>query len=210
VAQLQHPHIAQVYVAETIENRPYFVMEYVDGGALSGRIDGEPWPPRDAAKLIAKLAEAIEFSHQQGIIHRDLKPANVLLTQSGEPKIADFGLAKFLDADSSSTKTGDILGTPSYMAPEQAGGVVKNIGPGCDVYALGAIFYELLTGRPPFRTLDPCVPVAVRPACGFTCSTEGTRQTRFPRRGGGEQHHPAVGGVDRRRMETDPGDAHSR
>jgi len=155
VARLQHPHIAQVYVAETIENRPYFVMEFVDGGTLAGRIDGEPWPPRDAAELIAKLAEAIEFSHRHGIIHRDLKPGNVLLTASGEPKIADFGLAKFLDADGSSTKTGDILGTPSYMAPEQAGGVVKNIGPGCDVYALGAILYELLTGRPPFRTPDP-------------------------------------------------------
>eukprot|EP00913_Durusdinium_trenchii_P008826 g8292.t1 len=161
VALLQHPHIAQVFLAETIENRPYFVMEYVDGGPLSRAIEGEPQNPRSAAKLIAKLARAIAFSHSKNVLHRDLKPGNVILTQDGEPKIVDFGLAKFLDGDSSSTKTGDILGTPSYMSPEQAGGVVKNIGAGSDIYSLGAILYELLTGRPPFRTPDPLQTVLV-------------------------------------------------
>lgn len=155
VAVLQHPHIAQVYRAETIERRPYFVMEFIDGGPLSARIAGEPQPPRYAAELVAKLADAIQFSHEKNVLHRDLKPGNVLLTQAGEPKVADFGLAKFLDGDDSSTKTGEILGTPGYMSPEQAGGVVKNIGAGSDIYSLGAILYELLTGRPPFRTPDP-------------------------------------------------------
>lgn len=155
VALLQHPHIAQVFLAETIESRPYFVMEYVDGGPLSGVIAGEPQSPSYAATLMSKLAEAIEFSHSKNVLHRDLKPGNVILTREGEPKVADFGLAKFLDGDSGSTKTGDILGTPSYMSPEQAGGVVKNIGAPSDIYSLGAILYELLTGRPPFRTPDP-------------------------------------------------------
>ena len=155
VAQLQHTHIAQLYTASTFENRPYFVMEYVSGGTLAHRIRGNPLTPRDAAAMIVKLAEGVDFSHRQGIIHRDLKPGNVLLTQTGEPKIADFGLAKWIDSDSGSTKTGDIIGTPSYMAPEQAGGVVRKIGPPCDIYALGAILYELLTGRPPFRTPEP-------------------------------------------------------
>lgn len=155
VAQLQHTHIAQLYTASTFESRPYFVMEYVSGGTLAHRIRGNPLSPRDAAAMIVKLAEGVDFSHRQGIIHRDLKPGNVLLTEAGEPKIADFGLAKWIDSDSGSTKTGDIIGTPSYMAPEQAGGVVRNIGPPCDIYALGAILYELLTGRPPFRTPEP-------------------------------------------------------
>ena len=154
VAVLQHPNIAQVFLAETIESRPFFVMEYVDGGTLAEVITGEPQPPRYAAELVSKLADAVDFSHGRNVLHRDLKPGNVLITQDGEPKIADFGLAKFLDGDSSATKTGDILGTPSYMSPEQAGGVVKNIGRGSDIYSLGAILYELLTGRPPFRTPD--------------------------------------------------------
>lgn len=154
VARLTHPRIVQIYEIGELDGQPYFSLEYVGGGSLADRLDGTPWPPRKAAELVAQVAAAVQFAHQAGIVHRDLKPANILL-DDGTPKITDFGLAKQLEGGSQHTRTGEIVGTPSYMAPEQASGVTKNLGPACDVYALGAILYELLTGRPPFRGQDP-------------------------------------------------------
>jgi serine/threonine protein kinase len=155
---------------------PFFSLEFVDGGSLAARLDGTPLPTHAAARLVETLARAVHAAHQQGIIHRDLKPANVLLASGGReppedalpsgvlcpqlaspplaqyiPKITDFGLAKKLDASTGPTASGAIMGTPSYMAPEQAGGHSKAIDTRADVYALGAILYELLTGRPPFK-----------------------------------------------------------
>ncbi|MCI0457082.1 MAG: bifunctional serine/threonine-protein kinase/formylglycine-generating enzyme family protein [Gemmataceae bacterium] len=151
VAQLQHPQIVQVYEIGEAEGRAYFSLEFVEGGSLAGQLHGAPLPARRAAQLVEVLARAIHFAHQHGIIHRDLKPANVLLTAEGQPKITDFGLAKKLEGGTGQTRSGDVMGTPSYMAPEQAQGKLAHIGPGVDVYALGAILYELLSGRPPFR-----------------------------------------------------------
>jgi WD40 repeat protein/tRNA A-37 threonylcarbamoyl transferase component Bud32 len=174
VAPLQHPHIVQIYEVGEHQGHPYFSLEYIEGGSLAQQLDGAPQPTRWAAMLVETLARAIHFAHQRGIIHRDLKPANILLTGKWErgasreisvstslaaagmpiPKITDFGLAKRLANDTNQTKTGAVLGTPSYIAPEQAAGK-KDIGPPADVYALGAILYELLTGRPPFRGETP-------------------------------------------------------
>jgi WD40 repeat protein len=155
VAQLQHPHIVQVYEVGEHEGRPYFSLEYVEGGSLAQKLAGTPLPAPQAAQLVEVLAGAIHAAHQRDIIHRDLKPANVLLTANGTPKITDFGLAKRLDAPAGLTQSGAIVGTPSYMAPEQAGGPRKAVGPAVDVYALGAVLYEALTGRPPFRAETP-------------------------------------------------------
>ncbi len=151
VARLQHPHIVQIHEVGEADGRPFFSLEYVTGGSLAGKLREGPRPAPEAARLVELLAGAVHYAHGHGIVHRDLKPANVLLTAEGEPKIADFGLAKRLDADSGQTRTGAVVGTPSYMAPEQAGGQTRRVGPAVDVYALGAILYELLTGRPPFR-----------------------------------------------------------
>jgi hypothetical protein len=123
----------------------------VAGGSLADRLDGTPWLPPPAARLAEALARAMHAAHRAGVIHRDLKPANILLTPDSNPKVTDFGLAKQLDAAPAQTRTGDVLGTPSYMAPEQAGGQSKTTGPAADIYSLGAILYELLTGRPPFQ-----------------------------------------------------------
>jgi serine/threonine-protein kinase len=155
VAHLQHPHIVQIYEIGDQEGRPYFSLEFVAGGSLAQRIAQRPLSPRQAAELVATLARAVHAAHEQGISHRDLKPANVLVTVAGVPKIADFGLAKCLHAGPNLTESGAILGTPSYMAPEQAGGKSKAIGPACDIYALGGILYELLTGEPPFQGPTP-------------------------------------------------------
>jgi WD40 repeat protein len=149
-AQLRHPHIVQIYGMGEHDGRSYLELEYVEGGSLARRLDGTPWPPRRAAELIATLAGALEVMHARGIVHRDLKPSNILLEADGTPKISDFGVAKALGVDSGLTATDEVLGTPSYMAPEQARGG-KHAGPAADVYALGAILYELLTGRPPFK-----------------------------------------------------------
>jgi hypothetical protein len=151
VARLHHPNIVQIHEIAEHDGRPCLCLELVDGGGLDARLQGQPLPPEPAAELVATLAEAMHAAHQRGIVHRDLKPANILLTADGTPKITDFGLAKRLDRGSQHTQSGSILGTPQYMAPEQAGGSPKDISPAVDVYALGAILYELLTGRPPFK-----------------------------------------------------------
>jgi predicted Ser/Thr protein kinase len=151
VARLHHPNIVQIHEIAEHDGRPCLCLELVDGGGLDARLQGQPLPPEQAAELVATLAEAMHAAHQRGIVHRDLKPANILLTADGTPKITDFGLAKRLDRGSQHTQSGSILGTPQYMAPEQAGGSSRNIGPAADIYSLGAILYELLTGRPPFQ-----------------------------------------------------------
>jgi serine/threonine-protein kinase len=150
-AALRHANIVQVHDVGDQDGRPYFTMEYVEGGSLAQKLAGTPQPARPAALLLATLAEAVQVAHQGGIVHRDLKPANVLLTADGTPKIADFGLARRLEGGAGLTQSGTAVGTPSYMAPEQAQGQTRALGPAVDVYALGAILYELLTGRPPFR-----------------------------------------------------------
>jgi WD40 repeat protein len=155
IARLQHAHIVQVYDVGEHFGLAYLALEFVSGGSLSDRLDGRPWAPRAAAELVERLAGAVEAAHRRGIIHRDLKPANVLLGADGVPKVTDFGLAKHLDVETSLTPTGAVVGTPGYMAPEQAAGKTHEIGPGADVYGLGAILYELLTGRPPFRGKTP-------------------------------------------------------
>jgi serine/threonine protein kinase/Tfp pilus assembly protein PilF len=151
IARLQHANIVQVYDIGEQAGQPFFSMEYVEGGSLDKKLAHKPQAPRDAAQMVRQLAEAMDAVHQAGIVHRDLKPANVLLMKDGTPKITDFGLAKRLDDDSGETRTGAVMGTPSYMAPEQALGLTEAVGPLVDVYALGAILYEMLTGRPPFR-----------------------------------------------------------
>jgi eukaryotic-like serine/threonine-protein kinase len=150
IAKLQHPNIVRIHTIGDHDGHPYVELEYVDGGTLSQRLEGRPWPARDAARLIKTLAGAIHEAHRMGIVHRDLKPSNILLSRDGGPKISDFGLAKTLEQDSGLTRTESILGSPCYMAPEQAEGRSKEVGPLADVYALGANLYELLTGRPPF------------------------------------------------------------
>jgi hypothetical protein len=151
VARLQHPGIVQIFEVGEHDGRPFFALEYVHGGSLDQKLRGVPQPAYEAARLVETLARTIHAAHQRGIVHRDLKPANVLLAADGTPKITDFGLAKQLDSEARRTQSGAILGTPSYMAPEQAEGRSREISPATDVYALGAILYELLTGRPPFR-----------------------------------------------------------
>jgi WD40 repeat protein len=150
IARLKHPHIVQIYEVGEHHGLPYFSLEYCPGGTLARKLNGTPLPANEAATLVEALARAMQAAHAKGVIHRDLKPANVLLGEAGEPKITDFGLAKKLD-EAGQTHPGAVLGTPSYMAPEQAGGERKAVGPAADVYALGAILYECLTGRPPFK-----------------------------------------------------------
>jgi tRNA A-37 threonylcarbamoyl transferase component Bud32 len=151
VARLQHPNVIQIFDYGEHQGQPYFSMEFLEGGSLARKLAGVPQAPAEAARMVQTLARAVHAAHRQRIVHRDLKPANVLLTADGTPKISDFGLAKLLDDEQSHTQSEAVLGTPSYMAPEQARGDTRAIGPLVDVYALGAILYELLSGRPPYR-----------------------------------------------------------
>ncbi len=161
VARLRHPNVVAIYDVGEYDGRPYLALEYVAGGSLAARVGDTPLPPAEAAALVRTLAGAVQAAHDAKVVHRDLKPANVLLAEDGAPKITDFGLAKKLD-DAGQTATGAVVGTPSYMAPEQAGGKAKEAGPAADVWALGAVLYKLLTGRPPFQaatTMDTLVQV---------------------------------------------------
>jgi tRNA A-37 threonylcarbamoyl transferase component Bud32 len=160
IARLRHPNIVAVYEVGEHEGRPFLSLEFCEGGSLDRKLAGNPLPPQKAAALVQTLAEAMQAAHQANVIHRDLKPANVMLGGDGTPRITDFGLARKLD-EVGQTQTGAIMGTPSYMAPEQAESK-KDVGPAADVYALGAILYQTLTGRPPFRaatTLDTIIQV---------------------------------------------------
>ena len=151
VARLQHPHIVQVYEVGEHHGHPYLALELVEGGSLAQRLRGRTLSPREAARLGETVARAMQLAHSRNVVHRDLKPANVLLTPDGMPKVTDFGLARQLDRDSGQTQAGAVMGTPSYMAPEQAWGRTGAAGPAADVYALGAILFECLTSRPPFQ-----------------------------------------------------------
>ncbi len=155
VARLNHPNVVQVHEVGVHAGSPYLVLEYCGGGNLDEKLAGAPLPPRQAAEMVATLARAVHAAHAAGVVHRDLKPANVLLTADGTPKVADFGLAKWAEAGDGMTVTGAVMGTPSYMAPEQASGDTKSIDRRADVYALGAILYACLTGRPPFKGATP-------------------------------------------------------
>jgi WD40 repeat protein len=151
VARLDHPHVVRVHRVGEHGGCPYLSLEFCPGGTLEGKLAGAPLPPREAAALVAKLARAVHAAHAAGIVHRDLKPGNVLLAADATPKVADFGLAKWADAGDGVTVTGAVFGTPSYMAPEQASGRSKAVDRRADVWALGAVLYACLTGRPPFR-----------------------------------------------------------
>jgi tetratricopeptide (TPR) repeat protein len=173
VARLQHPNIVQVYEVGAHNGRPFFSMELVEGVTLATHIAGNPQPANEAARLAELVARAVQHAHARGVVHRDLKPANILLQKIEEvpaeaspsdlrlvssafrPKITDFGLAKRLDLPAATTQTGAVIGSPSYMAPEQTGRGRRHIGPAADVWAVGAILYEMLTGRPPFKAETP-------------------------------------------------------
>ena len=152
-ANLEHPGIVPIYEIGEHEGQHFFSMGFVEGTSLAAKVVDGPLPPREAATLTMRVAEAVQFAHEKGVIHRDLKPSNVLLDAHGQPKVTDFGLAKKLKTDSGLTHTGQVMGTPSYMPPEQAEG--REVDPATDVYALGAILYCLLTGRPPFQAATP-------------------------------------------------------
>jgi len=155
-AKLQHPNIVAVHDVGDCDGQHYFTMEYISGTSLDRRLVQGPLACRAAARYVRILARAVAYAHKQGILHRDLKPSNILIDVEDEPHVTDFGLAKRLGpASSGQTRSGAILGTPSYMSPEQAQGKTNELGPSCDVYSLGAILYELITGRPPFRAETP-------------------------------------------------------
>ncbi len=150
IAALGHTGIVQVHDFGTHEGAPWFALEYCPGGSLAGKLKDSTLTADEAARMLEQIARAVQAAHNQGIIHRDLKPGNILLTADGQSRVTDFGLARRVQGGSGLTQTGAIMGTPSYMAPEQAEGK-KGVGPPADVYALGAILYECLTGRPPFK-----------------------------------------------------------
>jgi serine/threonine protein kinase len=179
VARLHHPNIVQIHDVGEQDGLPYLVLEYVEGGPLARQLAGTPLPARQAAGLVETLARAVQYAHEHGVVHRDLTPGNILIAdgrwqmadlpegatsankpaisdpQFPTPKITDFGLAKLLAGGVGRTVTGEVIGTPSYMAPEQAVGKAREVGPAADIYSLGAILYECVTGRPPFRAATP-------------------------------------------------------
>jgi predicted Ser/Thr protein kinase len=150
-AHLDHPGIVPIYEVNEVDGQHFFSMGYVDGQSLQQRLGSGPLPPREAAEILCQTAEAIRYAHEHGVVHRDLKPSNILLTKDGRPRVTDFGLAKTVEGDCGLTASGQILGTPGYMPPEQAMGNTHEVGPHSDVYSLGALLYCLLTGRPPFQ-----------------------------------------------------------
>lgn len=158
VAHLQHPNIVQIFEIGEHERLPFFSLEFVDGQSLDKKLGGNPLPPQEGAQLLVTICRAMQYAHDNGVLHRDLKPANILLTKDGVPKVTDFGLAKRLEeeaAESGATREGTVMGTPSYMSPEQAQGAIAKLGPAADQYSLGAMLYEFLTGRPPFVSPKP-------------------------------------------------------
>jgi serine/threonine-protein kinase len=154
-ARLDHPGIVSIFEVGECEGHPFYSMQFVEGTTLSRRLAAGRLPPREAAALLAKVADAVQAAHDRGVLHRDLKPSNILIDALGEPHVSDFGLAKRLEGDASVTHTGAILGTPCYMLPEQAAGSRGDVGPTSDVWSLGAILYQMLTGRPPFQAATP-------------------------------------------------------
>ena len=175
-ACLRHPNIVGIHEIGSHDGRHFFVMDFVEGESLSTRLSRGTLVPDEAVRLLICIAKAIDHLHSQGIVHRDIKPSNILLDRAGEPFVTDFGLAKIFDLDGGQTRSGAIVGTPSYMSPEQAAGRNSEISPRSDVYSLGAMLYEMLTGRPPFRedtvldTLvqvlegEPTLPCRINPA----------------------------------------------
>ncbi len=170
-AGLDHPGIVPIYETGEHEGQHYFSMGFVEGSSLAQKVADRPLPPRQAAALVQEVAEAIRYAHDRGVIHRDLKPQNVLLDRNGRPKVTDFGLAKKVESDEGLTASGAVMGTPSYMPPEQAAGDTRALGRAADIYSLGAVLYCLLTGRPPFQSANAMTtllqvmesePVAVR------------------------------------------------
>jgi len=154
-AKLDRPGIVPVYEVGEYDSRPYFTMKYIRGTTLAQKLANGPLPAREAAAILASVARAVHFAHESGVLHRDLKPSNILLDENGEPHVTDFGLAKQITDAATLTKTGAVLGTPAYMAPEQAAGARGQVGPASDVYSLGVVLYALLTGRPPFQAASP-------------------------------------------------------
>ncbi len=154
-ARVQHSNIVHIHEVGQWNDQHYFVMEYIDGASLAQKVAQGPIDPEQAAVLVQRVARAVDHLHRQGIIHRDLKPSNILIDEDGEPHVTDFGLAKIFQSEGQATATGLIVGTPSYMAPEQAAGNSSLLGPKSDIYSLGAILFELLTGRPPFQEERP-------------------------------------------------------
>ncbi len=155
LARLRHPHIVAIYEIGEADGEPYFTMDYVDGEPLTQRLSHGPLAPTQSVELFKQIASAVQHAHKHGIVHRDLKPANILLNQQGEAYVTDFGLARQMQRDSALTQTGEVLGTPQYMAPEQARGETALVGEATDIHALGLLLYEMLTGRPAFQARSP-------------------------------------------------------
>ena len=218
-ARLDHPHIVPVYAVGDHEGQPYFIMRLIEGQSLARRLAEGPIPAREAAALLAPIARAVDYAHRHGVLHRDLKPSNILVDREGMPHVADFGLAKRLDVDLDLTSSGAIVGTPGYMAPEQVGMGRGRIGPASDVYSLGAILYQMLTGRPPFQAAtaldtvflvleqDPLPPRLLNPRVdrdleliSLKC-LQKPADLRYPTRG-----RPGLGsgGLSRRRADLGP------
>jgi eukaryotic-like serine/threonine-protein kinase len=158
-SRLAHPHIVPVFHVGDCEDQPFFTMQYVEGTTLARKLADGPMPAADGARLLVPVCRAIHYAHEHGVVHRDLKPSNILIDLHGHPYVSDFGLVRRIDVDPSLTPSGALLGTPSYMAPEQAGRPSADgkptVGPASDVYSLGAILYHMLTGRPPFQAATP-------------------------------------------------------